>query len=209
RRFSARKILCAMKRVALIRHGHSDHNPTGNYSPWWLGSLFSRDTRLTARGQQQAKDLGEKRAGDPHHPLQSVQVVISSPLSRCIETTLLIFGDSLEPPRCVSNLHTERCIMPCDTGRSPEELLKSFPCLAQWQDFAQLPTTWWPKERSFQEELSPKDRVEAFKRYLLARPEEKLAVVGHNGFFSILTGRRMENCEVRWIELSDDSLRII
>eukprot|EP00434_Breviolum_minutum_P021831 symbB.v1.2.019267.t1/scaffold1509.1/size114668/2 len=142
----------------VVRDAH-EHNASAERRVTWLGGLFRRDSPLTALGQRQAKMLGEAMRSEESHPLRQVEVVISSPLSRAIETSLLIFGESMPPARCISPLHTERCIFPCDTGRCPEELLKTFGCLASWEGFSQLAQEWWPKDRSFRQELSPGDRA--------------------------------------------------
>eukprot|EP00439_Symbiodinium_sp_Y106_P025309 s2934_g3.t1 len=170
----------------------------------WLSNLFQRDTSLTDEGHAQAVCLNEKLISSPQNPLNSLEVVITSPLSRCIQTMLAIFGEGDVPPRCICALHTERCVFPCDTGRSPEALAEAFPAVRGLKGFEELGEQWWPQDRSIMNELHPNDRVEAFKQMLLARPEEKLAVVGHSGFFHILTGRKMHNCEVLWIRLSAD-----
>ncbi|CAK9102554.1 Phosphoglycerate mutase-like protein 1 [Durusdinium trenchii] len=194
------------KRVALIRHGHSEHNYSSATSLRWLGHLFGVDRRLTAAGREQAEQLGEEVRSSESHTLRTVEVVISSPLSRALETTLLIFGES--PRRCVSHLHTERCIFPCDTGSSKEELLTRFPSLESWEGFQELPDEWWPKD-SLWTELTPTARVEEFKHFLLQRPEAVLAVVGHSGFFRQVVGRKMQNCEVVWLELTPDAVRLM
>eukprot|EP00435_Cladocopium_sp_Y103_P068701 s45_g32.t1 len=198
-----RELRSAMKRVCLIRHGHSEHNYSTTKRVSWLGGLFLRDSPLTAVGRSQASSLGDELRSDESHPLRQVEVVISSPLSRAIETSLLIFGEETPPPRCISHLHTERCIFRCDTGRPAEELLTKFSCLEQWEGFSQLPAEWWPKDRSLWQEVTPTDRVDAFRRYLAQRPEVVLAVVGHAGFFGELAGKHMSNCEAWWQSYGD------
>ena len=48
-------------------------------------------------------------SGDNHHGLDgSCQVVISSPLSRAIETSLLIFGESMPPARFLGGMSLVR-----------------------------------------------------------------------------------------------------
>mmetsp|Transcript_2693 Transcript_2693/g.6318 ORF Transcript_2693/g.6318 Transcript_2693/m.6318 type:complete len:166 (-) Transcript_2693:33-530(-) len=145
------------KTVALIRHGHSQHNPRdgafmGGFA--WLSNLFQRDTSLTDEGLAQAVAVNESLS-DRDDPLNSVEVVITSPLSRCIQTTLAIFGDGDVPPRCICPLHTERCVFPCDTGRSPEALAEEFPSVRRFPGFEELEEQWWPKDRSIMSELHP------------------------------------------------------
>eukprot|EP00930_Biecheleria_cincta_P002749 TRINITY_DN103746_c0_g1_i1.p1 TRINITY_DN103746_c0_g1~~TRINITY_DN103746_c0_g1_i1.p1 ORF type:complete len:223 (+),score=15.45 TRINITY_DN103746_c0_g1_i1:52-720(+) len=193
------------KRVALIRHGHGHHNPAPNSCSlgWIFNIMRLTDSPLSDIGRNQARAVHDALASNPDDPLHGVEVVISSPLSRCIETSLLIFGDSSKPPRCISPLHTERCIGSCDCGQPPDKLASEFPSIRNWEGFADLPEVWWPQERGFFEEIKPVDRIQKFKEMLMARPEKTIAVVGHNGFFSIFSGgHRMRNCDVLWLTLS-------
>merc|ERR1712151_1202626 len=104
-------------------------------------------------------------------------------------------------PRCVSPIHTERCVLPCDRGRSRAQILQDLPEVAVWDGFDSLSDVWWPTGRSFRDEINPMDRVESFKRMLLERRESKICVVGHAGFFQCFTGLHLKNCDVLWIEL--------
>jgi hypothetical protein len=45
--------------------------------------------------------------------------------------------------------------------------------------------------------------VEAFRRWLAARPERSIAVVSHHGLLRCLTGHDFQNCELRSALLSD------
>jgi hypothetical protein len=48
-------------------------------------------------------------------------------------------------------------------------------------------------------------RITAFKTFLLSRPEQHIAVVGHSMFFKHFTGQsKMNNCEVRRVTLAVD-----
>uniref|UniRef100_A0A7S1FGD6 Phosphoglycerate mutase-like protein n=1 Tax=Noctiluca scintillans TaxID=2966 RepID=A0A7S1FGD6_NOCSC len=196
------------KRVALIRHGEGYHNVNSRkLYLGWLWSSATRDTSLTATGEEQARSLQTTLQDDADHPLHKVQVVISSPLQRALQTTRLVFGEGLTPPRCVSPLHTERCILPCDRGRSPQEIASLFPDVKEWEGFDALEPVWWPKTRS--EEFWPVDRVESFKRLLLSRSETSLAVVGHAGFFKCFAGVAMHNCEVLWVDVDSSGVRVV
>eukprot|EP00427_Karlodinium_veneficum_P041317 CAMPEP_0169262902 /NCGR_PEP_ID=MMETSP1016-20121227/44021_1 /TAXON_ID=342587 /ORGANISM="Karlodinium micrum, Strain CCMP2283" /LENGTH=173 /DNA_ID=CAMNT_0009345591 /DNA_START=83 /DNA_END=600 /DNA_ORIENTATION=+ len=151
-----------------------------------------KDSPLTEIGHDQARALHDRLHENSRDPLHTVEVIISSPLSRCIETTVTVFRDS-KAPRCVSNLHTERCIGRCDCGVSRQELATKFADagIDKWEGFQDLPEVWWPNDRSCCQELKPLDRVNAFKQKLLERSEKRIAVVGHAGFFGILTGHHM------------------
>jgi len=40
------------------------------------------------------------------------------------------------------------------------------------------------------------DRVQAFRRWVLERPQRRLAIVGHGTFLHALTGKHFANCEI-------------
>lgn len=194
------------KRVALIRHGQGYHNPSWRKGgAGWLFGLLQRDAALTPRGRSEAQEVHQRLQVDASNPLHRVELVISSPLSRALETGMIIFGDQGSPPRCISPLCTERCVMPCDSGRSRSELANAFPGIQEWQGFATLPEVWWPRDRSYRQELEPKDRADEFVQMLLQQKERTIAVVGHAGFFEVLTGHHMKNCEVLWIDIDGES----
>jgi len=220
------------KRVALIRHGEGQHQPAplerGVLT--WFSGVMQKDARLTPTGRRQAEHLRQQVKSSPSHPLREVEVVISSPLSRAVETALIVFGrraatpessasadaggrrscssssSPAQPRFCVSPHCTECCIIPSDCGRSPTELVASFPDLKGWEGFDALEQEWWPraKGRTVAQEWRPQDRVAVLKDMLRERQESTIAVVGHGGIFAILGGRLLGNCDVLWIDLHSD-----
>lgn len=213
------------KRVALIRHGEGQHQPAplerGVLT--WFSGVMQKDARLTPTGRRQAEDLRQQVKSSPSHPLREVEVVISSPLSRAVETALIVFGrraatpessrrscssssSPAQPRFCVSPHCTECCIIPSDCGRSPTELAASFPDVKGWEGFDALEQEWWPraKGRTVAQEWRPQDRVAVLKDMLRERQESTIAVVGHGGIFAILGGRLLGNCDVLWIDLHSD-----
>ncbi|OLP76553.1 hypothetical protein AK812_SmicGene43496 [Symbiodinium microadriaticum] len=128
------------KTVALIRHGHSQHNPRdgafmGGFA--WLSNLFQRDTSLTDEGLAQAVAVNESLSDRAQQFDPRIQ------------------------RGCICPLHTERCVFPCDTGRSPEALAEEFPSVRRFPGFEELEEQWWPKDRSIMSELHPNDRAGA------------------------------------------------
>ena len=114
--------------VFLIRHGQSEFNAAyqGEDSDPML-----YDAPLTDKGRQQAEaaralvvDLGIKQ-------------VITSPLTRAIQTALCLF-DGIAPITVAAG-HRELLIHSCDVGRHPADLQRDFPALS----FSHLADCWW------------------------------------------------------------------
>jgi glucosyl-3-phosphoglycerate phosphatase len=179
------------KTILCIRHGESTFNAMcagGGADP------LHYDAPLSELGQEQvrrARDLLRSRA---------IDLVVTTPLTRALQTTSGLFSDHPSaPPVLVESMHRERVENSCDVGRSPALLSKAFPALA----FDHLPDVWWhahdrPDARGIC--IEPLElveaRAEAFRRFLVQRPERVIAVVGHGTFFLKLTGRALANCEV-------------
>ena len=178
--------------ILLIRHGQSTFNAIfdqTNVDP------IHFDAPLSPHGRQQVDLARQKLAMLPLPDL-----VICSPLTRAIETTLRLFGDS-KIPITVTCRHRERLGNSCDIGRSPGVLATAFPALS----FEHLRDPWWhqgePDMRGVP--VEPEEiflrRVEEFRTWMGAQ-HGRLAVVGHGTFFHRLTGLHFENCEmVDWV----------
>ena len=176
------------KTIHLIRHGQSTFNAA--FEATRVDPLHF-DARLTPLGHEQVAAARERLAGAAY------DLVVTSPFTRAIETTLGIFGESR--PVLVEALHREWLWSSCDVGRSPSLLTDEFPALS----FAHLDDPWWhdAEEKDalgFAIEPEPvfMARLEAFRAWLTSRPEQRIAVVGHGTFFYMLTGQQLANCEM-------------
>lgn len=184
------------KIVHCIRHGQSTFN--AHFAETGCDPLHP-DAPLTALGQRQA---AERAAELRHH---SYELVVTSPLTRAIQTTLGLFGQHpAAPPILVEHLHREYLESSCDVGRAPALLAQDFPHLS----FDHLEEIWWhnegdPDERGIicEPPAILTGRVRQFREWLSARPEQFIAVIGHGTFFYHLTGRQLQNCEVATLEL--------
>lgn len=133
-------------RIHLVRHAESLHNVDKNFS--------RLDPGLTSLGKQQAASLSDTF---PHS--NDVGTVISSPLTRTIQTTLLAFPKVLDKryyekgvredkgieggaELVLDPLLQERSAEGCDTGSELKVLEGEFPSL----DFSSLPDGWTSKE---------------------------------------------------------------
>ena len=131
-------------RIHLVRHAESVHNIDKDFN--------RRDPELTHLGSQQAEILGRTF---PYS--DKVGVVITSPLRRTIQTTLLAFTDVLDKSYydrgsgkgidrgaelVLDPDLQERSSLPCDTGSDRQALEVTFPTL----DFSTLLPEWLSKE---------------------------------------------------------------
>ena len=182
------------KRIHFIRHAESEHNARFENARDQIAVRHDpvlRDAPLTALGRTQAAMLGGELAN-----LHGIALVVASPLTRALQTTLAAFADH-KAPLLVHDLPREQLQSFCDIGRSPGELSRMFPDLA----FDHLDDPWWhvgePCEGPFAPEPDEilSGRVAAFTSWLAARPEAEIAVVGHGGFLRALTGYSFGNAE--------------
>lgn len=176
-----------MKNIVLIRHGQSTFNAHHERTGEDPGH---RDARLTDLGKAQAAKARDLLAG------RHFDLVVSSPLTRALQTSQVIFGER-KLPFYVNDGHREWLEGIAEVGRPPQELAQDFPHL----DFTHLPDPWWHHDHSAKAAFTPEphgqflDRVSAFKAWLKAHPASQIAVVGHGTFFSALTGKWLQNCE--------------
>lgn len=180
---TAKSILC-------IRHGESTFN-----AAWREAGVdpLHFDAPLSEIGLEQVRQARTTLEDFP------VELVITSPLTRALQTATGLFAAHPSTPRIlVVALPRERVENSCDVGRSPMQLAADFPSL----DLAHLGEVWWhvdgvPDVRGIC--VEPVAVVEAraaeFRSFLLSRPERRIAVVGHGTFFFHLTGRFLANCE--------------
>ena len=99
-----------------------------------------QDTSLTALGEAQCHELSREFPSKP-----PVDLLVSSPLRRTIQTTLLGFKKQIESGVKVELLAElqEATELPCDTGSSRDVLEKEE--LFRGLDFSGLPDDWTSK----------------------------------------------------------------
>ena len=176
------------KSLDLIRHGQSSFNAT--YAETGQDP-FEEDARLTELGRRQ---VSATRATLTE---RNYDLVITSPLTRAIETTLGLFAGR-DVPIVVEALHREKLEHSCDVGRSPADLAREFPAL----DFGHLEDPWWYLEMAegvgivAEPQAVFLERVAGFDAWIRAREEAAVAIVGHGTFFHNWSGQSFQNCEV-------------
>eukprot|EP00793_Prasinoderma_coloniale_P004434 PRCOL_00000194-RA len=190
------------KTVTLVRHGQTEMNlylqdfhernsaaAADRELPFVDPGL--RDTRLTPAGEAQAAALADVLATREPQP----ELIVASPLRRALLTAHLAYGALPDVRRRVEPLATERHWHASDTGSAAEELRELFPC-GSW-DVGHLEgrEPWWPLEPETDGEFE--ERMRRLGLWLLARPEEHIALVCHWGVINAVTrGYDPLNCEV-------------
>lgn len=184
-------------RIVCLRHGESTFNAAHRATGRDPGH---RDARLTERGHTQAEAARARLRDVPF------ELVVTSPLTRAIQTSAIVFGEHPSAPRVlVEVLHRECQESSCDVGRAASEIAAEFPHL----DVGHLPEVWWHAEEGSQVGDYPVEprhlfdaRVADFREWLRARPERTIAVVGHGTFFFHLTGLWLDNCDFTELDLA-------
>ena len=131
------------KKVYFIRHGHSRYNQWRDRSwlPWaccpglCIGDPLIFDAELSARGEAQLEGL-RTRVREIGLDL-SVELVVTTPLTRAIQTTMGAFDVEALRARGVSvvasGLHLEVCDTTCDIGTPLPELRATFRDSVSWE----------------------------------------------------------------------------
>jgi broad specificity phosphatase PhoE len=181
-------------KIHVVRHAESEHNVSKDFS--------ILDPSLTPLGRQQAGNLGSTFP----YP-DTVGLVISSPLQRTIQTTLLGFTKVLDKRYYEDSSGNgieggaellfdpdlqERSALPCDTGSDRKVLEKAFPTL----DFSTLVSGWPSKEGAYAaddpavEERARKVRGHVRERAVLLKDSKKrdIVIVTHGVFMQFLVG---------------------
>ncbi|KAI1504039.1 histidine phosphatase superfamily [Biscogniauxia marginata] len=183
--------------IDIVRHAEARHNVEGNYL---------RDPELTAQGIQQCSILC-----NTYPYMQKVTHIVSSPLRRAIQTTLLCFGPVSAKIVLLPELQ-ETTARPSDTGSPRQRLQEEFgnridtSCL--------LTDDWYLKDASTIFASDPKKVKESARlarvwlREIVrkAGPDDHIVVVTHSGFVgSLISGPEVKfgNAEFRSCEFAE------
>lgn len=141
-------------------------------------------------------ELGRSQAAKiPSSPLgayanANAQVLVTSPLRRTLQTTLIGFRPALTrvpPVPTVALAHLQECNdHPCDTGSSKAEL-EADPELKLF-DFSGLSDDWNGKQGIYAaNDAAWTERSRYARRWIRSRPEEVIVVTGHGDMLRWLT----------------------
>lgn len=184
------------KVIYCIRHGLSQHNL--NYYKYGSQTFYDPqfvDTRLVLEGYAQAKELRET-----WNHLSTVELVIVSPLKRCLQTATELFRDTKIPMIALETVREYPMgLQTCNQRSTKESLQSQFPHI----DFSDLQTnedTLWNSEREETiDELNT--RINVFKKYVLERPESTIAFVNHSSFIC-----QMKDNSIKYLDNGDQEL---
>lgn len=198
------------KVIHLIRHGQGFHNVAGHKNSAQYLSYDWEDAHLTEYGWQQAEALHQHIANLPDR--LEVDLVVSSPLTRTLETATGVFGSQewkdssqgtpLMRKQPAKQEHQVKRSAMSTTGCPPfiahelcREHLGRHPCdkrrsLSHYKQ--QFPAVDFSLIESEEDELwgpdfrEEKEQIKArglrFMQWLMTRPEPRIAVVSHSSF---------------------------
>ena len=152
-----------------VRHAQGYHNLC-------IANHSIHDPLLTPYGEEQCRTL---QKNFPH--MQSVDLVVASPMKRTINTALIGFEPVLKEKDlkiiALPELQ-ETSDLPCDTGSSPDELAKEFE--GKPVDFSLVKPGWNVKRMKWAPTATAiEKRARDARLWLLNRPEKNIVVVSH------------------------------
>jgi broad specificity phosphatase PhoE len=203
---------CHTKVVHFVRHAQGTHNVDREYN-----DIKNMDARLTDYGKDQCRSLAEsirqaaalKSSTSTSSPTaetaansnlsnlhESAQLVVTSPLTRCIETSLISFPMLAEKnvPFVAHSGVRETVNYNCDRRRNIQHIAKDFG--KDEVDFTHIPTdhddvwevyekrlgTEWDSIRESGELHVAAERGRQFMEWLQTRPERNVVVCSHCAF---------------------------
>lgn len=175
---ATRNLNVPTKRIFLIRHGESMGQAAKSLG--WNRQTDRRliDCGLTAKGTSQAYGIRKLLSSQD---LQSIELVVSSPLTRALHTALLAFSD--KNILVGYDLREIGSKVPENTPRKIKEVLQDSADLLSSRDSATMDVDTlqppdWP--RDYSPAVVKKDRLRKFFHYLYhSRSETTMAVVCH------------------------------
>lgn len=176
--------------VVICRHSQATHNVADDYS--------LPDAPLTDLGKIQASKLPEFVP----QLQQQIDLVISSPLKRTLQTTLRGWGPAVQklggPRKVICLPQLQECnAYPCDTG-SAREVLERDPEVNGF-DFSLLTPDWTSKQGQFAaDEATLNARAQWVRQFVRSRPEKNILLVGHGDIIRRITGGPLGNSTHAW-----------
>ncbi len=222
------------KNIVLIRHGCTHMNEylgkhisfgaphfTDVFEDTNERDTYYRDSPLSPRGVQQAQELS-KRAG--LKLMNECDLVVTSPLTRALQTTEIGFGNHIPPDTPIIALPqaAERLYLISDQGKPRHQLQKAFPRVDFETAFENHDTDqWWftPNHPHNYVEWRPTgrgqkyacpgepqqdfdNRMQSLIKWLNSRQERTIALVCHWGVIDWMLDMDFDNCQWRKVPFS-------
>jgi broad specificity phosphatase PhoE len=175
------------KELFLLRHGQATHNPRAEAARA-AGCSFDEflelmrqddelDSNLTALGRDQARSVYEAHGSNRH--FQSIDLVVSSPLSRAMQTADLAIPLEIARNRvCVEDFREINGWLLNAQRKSLTEIRKNFPAWNLEHLEHEEDILWTPALESNE---SCRERGYQGLQWVLGRPENRILVVAHGG----------------------------
>ena len=177
------------KTLYLIRHGTSLHNlyykKMGE-----MAYIKFMDSPLMNEGVEEAKKL-KKRWTE----LNDIELVLTSPLSRTLSTTDIIFRNTRTPIIVLDELleypqSYHRCNMRCAVG----DLIKIYPKMNFDNIDNNIDFDFMDDKRDNNEEIKYLEkRIHKLKDWIKGRKEKNIAIVGHSSYLNYMINGLVDN----------------
>jgi len=185
-----------VKKVHFVRHAEGTHNVEQKYR-----CISNLDARLTNRGEKQCADLAAALQASSSSILDNAELVVTSPLTRCIQTamqcfpTLLSSSAERKVPFVALESIRETVNYNCDRRRPTCQIVDEFP-MVNFDELSEHPDD--PIWNAYEESLAGSDyydfhresaelhkvaeRGRDFFHWLAAREEKEIVVCTHSAF---------------------------
>ncbi len=185
------------KNIYCIRHGIAEHNM--NYLKYGSSTFYDPqfvDTSLVQEGFNQAKQLGET-----WKDIDTIELVIVSPLKRTLQTACEIFKDKQVPMIALEYVREFPLGKHTCNKRSSKDMLVAkyshinFDNLQSNQD-----DIWMSHREETIEELNL--RIQKLKEFIASRSETNIALVNHSSFIG-----QMKDQEIKYLDNGQEELK--
>ena len=175
-----------MKTLYFIRHGIAEHNVL--FSKYGRKVFYDKryyDTKLTPEGHEQSIKLGST-----WNKIHTIDLVITSSLTRTLETTKNIFSHINVPIIAFDELKEfPQGMQTCNRRSDKKLLIQQFPEI----DFSYLidnnDTLWNDKREETLDELN--ERYNTLNQFLKLREEKNIAIISHSCFIEQYKDKKM------------------
>ena len=176
-----------MRNIYLIRHGKATHNYDNKKrgDEAYLDEI-NADSGLVEEGFQQADELSKHI--DKFIKDNNIELVITSPLRRCIMTSLIIFRD-VDIPIIANDYIREYPPSEhvCNKRMTRGNLKWLFPNRIDFSNIEEKDTLWSNDPENYQ---NINERIQLFKDFLKTRKEKNIIVISHYTIiYNIINGK--------------------
>ena len=185
------------KNVYCIRHGIAEHNM--NYFKYGSSTFYDPqfiDTSLVQEGFNQAKQLGET-----WKDIDTIELVIVSPLKRTLQTACEIFKHKQVPMIALEYIrefplgkHT------CNKRSSKDMLVTKYPHINFDNLQSNQDDIWMSHREETVDELNL--RIQKLKEFIASRSETNIALVNHSSFIG-----QMKDQEIKYLDNGQEELK--